>query len=752
MSSDPQRQLPVPIHASASPQGHSQAFAMARESNLFDVRKWMSIFHRRFWLFTFTALIVLTGVVIFTATQTPVFTATSSVMLHIPREQVTNIPEVLQNGPPSDRNASITDTEAQMLKTGPLSRRVVDALHLNQDPEFNPNLAIPSPTSKFIQSIAQKFGAPAPGPKPGPEVFNPDTVENVRSQLTATRIGTTYIVEINFISRDPAKATRIANAFADQYLAEQQDAKIRATRQATTWLGGRLAELKGQVQTAEAAVAQYKIANNLMSASGQTLTEQDVSNYNQQAAQARAALGEAEGRLRAARQQMARGSSGEDLGESLKSVVIQNLRTQRGLVSARVADLSGRYGPKHPDLLRAQSELADIDRQIQSEVTRIVSSLESDVAASRQRVAAIQQSVAAGQGALANNNRSSTQLQELQRNADAVRSLYESFLARYKETSSQEGIATPNARIVTYADLPTAPSAPVLKINLIVGMALALAAGLTALLIAEMLDSSFSTADDVQRRLMMPYLGGIPELASIPRGDRSPTHHVVGSPMSAFSEAFRSLGTSLLYSHPDGPAQVVAISSALPGEGKTVASVCLARSLGLQGHRVILVDCDLRGGAAWTVGGTRPRYGLLEVLSGQAPLSAAIIRDSETGADVLPLKTVTKTSKDVFGSGAMDQLLETLRNQYELVILDTGPVLAVAETRILASKSDAVMMLAAWRKTPQKAIESALEMLDGVGAQVLGLVLTQIDMRRQVKTGYGDPSFYYPKYKKYYLG
>ena len=197
--------------------------------------------------------------------------------------------------------------------------------------------------------------------------------------------------------------------------------------------------------------------------------------------------------------------------------------------------------------------------------------------------------------------------------------------------------------------------------------------------------------------------------------------------------------------------KVVAITSALPGEGKTTTSVCLARSAAQQGHSVILIDCDLRRRSVNRMFGAEPTKGLIEVLAGEATLDEAMTIDSVTGVRLLPLAKSSMTPKDVFGSAAMDRLLDQLRQSYDLIILDTAPVLPVADTRVLAPKADVVVFLARWRKTPQHAIEAAFRLLSGTGAHLAGVALTQVDMKLQSKYGYGDPGYYYAEYKKYYV-
>lgn len=718
----------------------------------FDLRRLYAMFLRRVRLFAAVALLVFLAALFVTLNATPKYTATASVMLDTRQERVTDTEAVL-SGLPAD--SSVVDTEVEVLKSRQLADRVVKALKLEEDPEFNGSLRKPTGLGAMKAALKSMLGLAPPAPRQlnaaQAQRQRDGVVDAVLGGLSVNRAGLTYVIRVNYEAQSPAKAAAIANKYAELYLLEQLEAKFEATQQATSWLNGRLGELRAQVIADEAAVQQFKIANNLMSASGTSLTEQEISNYNMTLAQARAQVAEDEARLATARRQLASGSTGDDVGEALSSPVIQQLRAQRAQVSGQVADLQGRYGERHPEMLKAKRQLSDIDTQIEQEIQRIISNLEARASVSRQRAAALAGSLGGAKGALAANNRAMVRLNELERTAEASRTLYESYLNRYKETSAQQGIEQSDARIVSKAKIPTGQSSPNVPRNLMLGLILALGAGAGAVFLMEMLDAGLATAEDVERRLDTSYLGAVPLLASVAsETGMAPIDHVVAKPLSGFAEAFRNLRASVLYSRLGEPVQVVAVTSALPGEGKTTTSVCLGRVAALQGGRVIVVDCDLRRRTVNRLLREEPKVGLLEVLSGEATLQQAVTLDKETGAHFLPLAPTSFTPRDVFGTNAMDRLLSELRSQYDLVILDTAPVLPVADTRILAPKADTVLFLARWRRTPQHAIEAAFRLFEGAGAHIGGVALTQVDMREQAKYGYGDPGYYYREYTKYY--
>jgi capsular exopolysaccharide synthesis family protein len=693
-----------------------------------DLRSLFCLFRRRLLLFILVTAVILGAVGAATLLAKPKYEAVAEVMIDPRNQKVTNTADVLSNLP---ADSVVVDSEVEVLKSPQLAERVTKALGLDHDPEFTRGLkAMPASSGESFRKV----------------------VDNVRKSLNVRRSGLTYAIQIGFRSHSAAKAATIANQFATLYLSEQVEQKVDATDHAAQWLNGRLQQLRGQVLADDTAVQQFKIANNLMSSQGATMTEQEISNYNQSLAQATAQVAEDQARLDTARGQLAGGSKGDDVGEALNSPTIQKLKEQRAEVSRRVAALEVQFRDEYPTLKTAKSELADIDAEIAAETHLVISNLDARAKVSRGRQAAIATSLSGARGQLATNNRMSVRLNELERNAQASRSLYESYLARYKETSTQEGLAQPDARLVSLALPPTNPSSPNLRLNALVGIVLALVGGLGAVGLAQMFDAGIATSTDVEHRLNLRYLGSVPLLGAAKRRRRSePIDYVVQHPFSGFSEAFRSLRATITNGGGSAPVKTIAVTSALPREGKTTTAICLARSAALQGFRVVMVDCDLRRANLGRLLNLRVDNGLLEVLAGDVFLAQALVQDDLTGADILPLSHGPLSPEDVFDSPAMDRLLAQLGGLYDLVILDLPPVLPVADARILARKADFAVMVARWRSTPYQAVAGALGLLSSNNVEVGGIVLNQVDMKQQARYGYGDTAYYFKSYKAYYL-
>jgi Mrp family chromosome partitioning ATPase len=386
------------------------------------------------------------------------------------------------------------------------------------------------------------------------------------------------------------------------------------------------------------------------------------------------------------------------------------LRTQRQELTAKLADLQSTFGQRYPDVIAAKQQVADIDNQIDAEIKRIISNLEAQEQVAARRTASLQGSVSAVHGNLASGNAASVKLNELQRTADSARTQYEAVLNRLKETNTQASVARPDVRIANLAVPPPRPSSPKMPVISIIAVLLGFCAGVAAVLLRQELDTGLSTLEDVEGGLGLLYAGALPTLRSSNPWARlkQVADGVIAYPLSSFAEGYRTMAAFLMHAGGKAPT-VIAVCSALPKEGKTVASLGLARVLSRMNKRVVLIDCD-------------PRH----------PSEGA------------------KGSESPFARPAIDTLLGELRKTYDVVILDTAPILPVIDGRMLAQKADVVLLLVRWRHTPEKAARIAVRLLQDVGAQVSGVALSQVDLKAQIKSGYGDPTYYYRRFKSYY--
>jgi len=705
-------------------------------------------------LFAFVFIVVLAVMVL----QVPKYTSTASVLISEDNSQP--LPGQVQT-PDQPPDQTAVESEVELVKSRTVADRVINQFGLQNDPEFNAARRPPTLMGQIKDLVTFKAlrdkmkrdktaGTPA---EVAAKIERENIVDALEGRLGVNRVGLTRVIEISFTSTSREKAAQIANAWAQQYIEQKFATAEAANQKQTNFLSARIDGLRAQVESAQRAVQQYKIAHNLLSADGATLTEQEISDLNRQLATARTDAAESAARLATVRDQMQAGSHGDDVGETLNSTTISNLRTQAAQQSSRLADLQTRYGPLHPDVIKIKQQLKDTNAQIDAEIQRIVSNLAAQNKIQQQRAGSLAASVGAAQGQLAANSKASVQLQELELNADSVKALYESYLDRLKQTATNSGAQTANARIVVDAPIPLKPSSPKIALAVLVALAAGALSGGAGVAVRRAFDSGLTVGGDVEQKLEITYLTSIPDLKSTPGAEKitvKPHEYLAQKRLSTFSESFRNLRVSLFHTGATRKPKVVAITSALPGEGKTTTSACLAVSMAGSSSKVILVDCDLRRQGISDVFGLDPKVGLREVLSGKAALNDAIVTDGPSGLHILPLTAGSADDQDLFDMEAINRVLGELRKRYDVILLDTAPVLPVAETRVLVQKADAVALLVRWRHTPLKAAQRATDLLKEAGVNFAGAALTQADLISQVRYGYGDTEYYFNSYKTYY--
>lgn len=712
-----------------------------------DLRALFATLRRRRRLFLAVAGTIFLAAVVLTFLTTPLFTATTTVVIDTLQAQlVPNSEQVLPSG---GDTTGVVDTQVQVIMSTEMAGKVDDALQLDSSAIFDPSKVRVGIRRSVYNMLG---GTSAPDPRTYDRQAQREfVISQLIGHLSVLRVGTTYSLQIAFSSPSPVFAAAIANEFARQYSNEQTRDKEAANAKARVFLSGRIDQLQQQAEADTRAVQEYRIKNNLLSTNGAALTEAEVSTYNQQVATARAQAAEDSAQLSTAQRQLSTGTTGNgnDVGVALTSPVVSSLRTQRAELAAQLANLQSRYGPRHPEVLKTQQQLANLDASLKKEVDSVIAGLRARSNVSQQRLGSINGSLAGARGTLMGSNHALIGFDDLNRKAQTSQALYETYLNRYKETVAQEGTEQSQARVVTWATVPSKQSSPILFLNLFLAVFLGIGAGLAVSLVSELLFSGLTTGEDIEHRLGVRYLGGVPLLSTVVKRAKVPGDAVVEHPHSAFAEAFRSMRTSIDYVV-DAQVQVVMITSALPQEGKTTTSFCLARSVAMQGEKVVIVDCDSRRRSLNRFIPEQREAGLVEVLRGDAMLEEALVLDEASGAYILPLNRTKLENLDLIAGEAMAQLIQTLRADFTYIILDTAPILPIADARLLAPLADAVVMAVRWRKTPDHAVRAAIRLLPAGRSYLAGVALTRINMKKQARFGYGDPSFYYHQYKAYY--
>jgi len=698
-----------------------------------------------------TVLILTTLSVIILYQLTPRYAATARVLLDSRDREIAKF-DSAGTGVPG--GAEAITSEIEIIQSQRLAEKVIRELRLYDDPEFNNELR----PEGFMQSlrstivgVAQFFtGKEEEQMTPIELQFDKERVAIIDSflnRLKVARLGESRVVSIKFESINPETAVVAANTTAEFYLVEQLEARFEATQRATSWLSERLSGLREQVEQSESAVEAYKREAGLIQGKNVSLTAQQISELNTQLIVAQGERAEAEARLRQATSLL---ESADDVGsaaEVLASPLIQSLRREEADIERRLAELSNEYGDKHPRLISTRAERDDLRDKINAEVNKIVQNLRNEVSVVRAREASLRASINDLGQRMGDLNESEIELRALQRVADADRQLYETFLARFKETSTQEDVPNNASRIISPAELPRAPSYPNKPLIVLLVLTGSLILGLVLAFALEQLAPGFFSLEQIEDFLGVPALGLVPTIGN---NKGRPEKYAVTNPLSELNEAIRTIYTAFSLTHAGQPPKVLLVTSAFPKEGKTTLSVLLGRVLAMLGKRVLLIDADLRRAEVHKRLELPSTPGLVDILSREASLVEVVQRDKASGLYVVPVGRASPNAAELLNSERLEAVLDSASAEYDLVIIDSPPCMAVADARMLTHFADATIFVTRWGVTRREVVALALRQIQEAGGTIGGVVLSRVNVRRHATYGYGDSGAYYGTLQKYY--
>jgi polysaccharide biosynthesis transport protein len=700
------------------------------------------LFNRRKQVITGIAVATTIFMLLLAFTLPPRFYGEAIVMQDMRKSNVTNVEQVL-SGLTADN--STVRSEIEVISSRTMISRVIDKLDLMQDPAYNRSLGKSAfNPAAWLDALQAKPSADLQN-----AAIRTSVLDELERRLSVANDGRSYAIKIGFSANTPEQAALIANTFADLYLVDQLETKFEATERANKWLSERLGKMREEVQNAENAVAAYKKKNNLTDLSGATITTQQASQVNAQLIEARSMRAQAEARYRGA-QGMARSSGTvESAGDVLASQLIQRLREQESEVRRALAEMTNRYGTRHPLIINKREELRDLQGKIGEEVNKVVKGLANEVEVARAKEQSLNGELDKLQDQVGRGGQAEVTLKQLQREADANRTLYESFLARFKQVNEQQNMQEADSRVIARAEPPLKTSFPNKLLFLLIGVFGGIGLGIFIAFLIEYFDRGFRGMPQIEETLGLTALGMVPSLKGTT--DKTPEDYILEKPLSSFSESLRTIRTGIHFSNVDHPPKIVMFTSALPSEGKSTVSMALARSLALTGNKIIVVEADLRRPRLRkALAGDTKKGDITHLLSGKRTFDEVVQKDKVSGLDYLPAGTKVPNPQDLLGSQQMEKLLRFCAEHYDMVIVDTPPVLAVSDAAMIAKIADTSVFVARWGSTPRDVAVQAVKLLRNYTDRIAGAILTQVDLEAHVKYGYGDIGYYYGHYREYY--
>ncbi|MBV7380160.1 GumC family protein [Maritimibacter dapengensis] len=630
---------------------------------------------------------------------TPTYTARASVALENRQEQMIELESVM-SGLSGDQ--ATINTESEILRSRRLAQKLVVQQGLTDDPEFNPFIR-PSRTYS-ISGLKERLLGQVPQTPTEKRVLDV-TTNNLMSAISVSNVRSSYVFNIQLVTTDPEKSARLANGLADLYIEDQIVLKNEATERAISWLSQRVATLQSELEIAEQKAQDFAAQTTLVNSETLEALGLQVKNVRARIADVRATRDE--GAIRIAEMEAARESGETEVMRLAAS-------------DSRFDQLADQRTSKAALLIRFDEVL-------------------SAIKADHQRAALQLSSLQSGLARLESNfDEQSTdlvKLEQLQREAGAARSLYEFFLTRMKETAVQTGMQQADSRLLSEAIEPNGPSAPRTSLVLVLSGMLGLMGGVGSVLVREMKQDSFRTAEDLAQTTGASVLGQIPSIPEKAR--KNVLEFFIRNPTSPAAEAIRNLRTSLMLSDLDNPPKVIMTTSSIPGEGKTTNSLALALNFAGLGKKVLLLEGDIRRRVFAEYFDITNKSGFLGVLSGESEFEDVVTHHEGLGIDVLIGVKSDTNAADLFSSERFAEFLSECRDRYDIVVIDTAPVLVVPDSRIIAHHVDAIVFTVKWDATTKVQVTSALRQFEMVGKPVTGLALSQIDPKGMQRYGYG---------------
>ncbi len=651
------------------------------------------------------------------------YTSHAIVALDSREEQVVDLESVV-SGLSGDQ-ASI-NTEVEVLRSRGLIGKLVDALNLKQDQEFNTRLREPPNFSLDAIRLWVESNFSGPGMEESDlsdQALRDAVINNTLDAISISNVRQSYVFRISVVTNSAQKSALIANRLAELYILDQLEVKFKATQQATGWLTERVGELQVALENADAAVKEFSAGSALIDAEVLAALNRQIKDLRERVSDAEAVETRAKSRVATLQAAFA-------TDEPAK--IAEAARDQSLSRAFELLDTGG------------NAAQTSFDARFELIKARATLSLQR---ASNQKTA-MQASILNLEQQVENQSADLVQLQQLQREAEASRLIYEYFLGRLKETSVQQGIHQADSRILSQAVVAQYPSAPRKAVILALAAMLGVLGSTVWVFLREMTQNNFRTAEDLTAMTGYVVLGQIPRIPA--RRRASVLKYLTDKPNSAAAEAIRNLRTSIMLSNLDHPPQVIMSTSAIPGEGKTTQSVALAQNFSRLGKSVLLIEGDIRRLVFNDYFDLPGEHSLLTVLAGEVSLAAAVVHAPELGADVLKGETSSTNAADIFSSDNFTALLGQARETYDVIIIDTPPVLVVPDARVVGQSVDATLLSVQWNATSRSQVQEALRLFEMVNLKVAGLVLSKIDAKGMKRYGYGNYGAYGAYGKSYY--
>ncbi len=700
---------------------------------------WRSILKRKFQILQLaSAIALLAAVIVFM--MTPIYVSTVTLLIEQNKAKVVSIEDVYGG---VGQTKEHFQTQSEIIKSRAVAELVVDKLKLTTHPDFDPRA-----NKSFIKSTLAAIGIA--GESPTEDEVKKAVTEVLMENMTVEPVRLSQLVKVSYASPDKELAAKIANMIADAYIESDMDARYQMTQKASAWLNQRLVGLKADLEKSERALQDYREREHIVDAKDMAYGGASSMLEGLMASLVTARMNRATAESAYNQVKSAKGNL-ESQPVVLRNPLVARMKEVVGDNERKVSEFSNRYGPDHVKMIQAQAELKQAKENLRRQIQDVVIGMEREYEAARANENALAGAVAEAKGTIQGSNRKDFELTALERDVATNRQIYDMFMGRFKETSAagdmQNGVV---ARVVDPATMADKPAKPKKLQVIFIAFVLGLFLGALVAVLLERLDNTVKSAEDAEVKLGMPVLTTVP-LLDIEHG-QNPAHHYIDEPKSVFSEAVRTARTGILLSAIDCPNKVLVVTSSVPGEGKSTFAINLAISHA-QTKKVLLIDADMRRPTVGkTLGLDSGKPGLSMLVSGSATLESCLQSIAGSSLSIVTAGAIPPNPLELLLSHKFKETLDSLSEQFDVVIIDSPPVQLVSDAVVLSTMATGVVFVVKAESTPYQIARRCLRTLVAAEASLFGVTLNQLDYKKADRyygayTGYASNGYdgYYTK-------
>ncbi|MCX6545013.1 MAG: polysaccharide biosynthesis tyrosine autokinase [Acidobacteria bacterium] len=710
--------------------------------------------YRHRWIALTTAVVIFLIVAVQTFTATPIYQARVQLLLEPENPNVVSFKQVIDQ---EQWTEEYYRTQFTILQSRALARRTINTLKLWENPEFGGSGGqkktpfsvmgtVRGATSAATGWVMGLFSGP---PKATASVANANEtaaqsglIDAFLGGLSVTPIRNSRLVDIEYASPDPAMAATIINTVAKQYIEQNLEYKFLSSKEASDWLGQQLVVERKKLEDSERALQEYREQGDAVALEDrQNIVVQRLTDLNTAYTKARTDRFEKEALYSQLSSLQNNRSALDTFPAILSNTFIQQLKSQLSDLQRQRAQMAERLGDKHPDMIKLVMAIQGAEARLDAEINKVVQSVHNEFLSAQAQERSLAGALEGQKRDALSLNAKGIQYGVLRREAESNKLMYDALMQRSKETGISGELKTSNIRIVDQAEVPRSPILPRKSRDLLLGLLGGLMAGIALAFVVEYVDNRIRNPEEL-KQLGLSFLGLIPAL-----GKKEMV--IAGSPFlhdgvpTSFTEAFRAIRTNVLFSTAEAGSRSMVITSTQPGEGKTTVAANLAMTLAQTGQRVLLVDADMRKSRHHDIFKIPTNPGLSSILVGVAKPGEAVVKTAMPSLWVLPAGPHPPNPSELLGSARFKDLLASFQQNFDWVILDAPPVMAVTDASVVAHLTNGVVFIVGCEQVSRYMVGTALEQLRASKATIMGFVLNRVNLQR-------NPYYYSHYYKREY--